>query len=156
MNGPIWPEIELVRDFMTVFVTCKLDEAPIKNEVDILRKTCSPLYVYGSFRQGTKGQVTPKLIVRPGRNMNSSEILCPSRLSASIMKIRLKLEGYIPDKVKYGVFRHPRASNSEVNIPIWPEFELVRDFMTVLVTCTFEDDSIKSDVASLGTTFTAL
>ena len=39
MNSPIWPEIELFRDFMDVFVTCKFDEAPIKNEVVIDRTT---------------------------------------------------------------------------------------------------------------------
>ena len=27
---------------------------------------------------------------------------------------------------------------------IWPKFELIQDFMAVLVTCKFEDDAIKS------------
>ena len=31
---------------------------------------------------------------------------------------------YQSDKVKYGFFWHSRASYSEVNSPIWPEFEL--------------------------------
>ena len=35
--------IELIRDVMIVFVTCKFDEDPIKNEVTILRTTFSPL-----------------------------------------------------------------------------------------------------------------
>ena len=26
MNSPIYPKIELVRDFMTVFLTCEVDE----------------------------------------------------------------------------------------------------------------------------------
>ena len=30
--GPIWPNFELVRDVMDVFVTCKYEEDPIKNE----------------------------------------------------------------------------------------------------------------------------
>ena len=30
--GPIWPIFELVRDVMDVFVTCKYEEDPIKNE----------------------------------------------------------------------------------------------------------------------------
>ena len=33
----IWPNIELVRDFMAVLVTCKFVEDLIKNEVAILR-----------------------------------------------------------------------------------------------------------------------
>ena len=49
-----------------------------------------PHYVYGSYRQGIKGQVTPKSIVQSGRNSNS-EILCLSKLSASLIKIQLKL-----------------------------------------------------------------
>ena len=40
-----------------------------------------------------------------------------------------------------------------MNSPIWPEFELVQDFMAVLVTCKFEDDLIKSEDAILLITF---
>ena len=40
-------------------------------------------------------------------------------------------------------FCHSRASNSKVNIPVWPKFELRRDFMPVLVTCKFDEDPIK-------------
>ena len=82
---------------------------------------------------GTKGQVTPKSIVRSGRN--SSEILCLSRLSATVILIRLLLKGYVPCKAKY-VFRHSRASHSDVKSMLWPKFELVWDFMAVLVWCS--------------------
>ena len=41
VNSPIWPEIEIIRDFMAVLVTCKFDEAPIKNEV-VIDQTLSP------------------------------------------------------------------------------------------------------------------
>ena len=34
-------------------------------------------------------------------------------------------------------FRRSRAANSVVSGPIWPKFELVRDFMHVLVTCKY-------------------
>ena len=40
------------------------------------------------------------------------------------------------------IFYHSRANNSKVHHPIWPEIELVRDFMTILVTCKFEEDLI--------------
>ena len=43
VNSPIWPKIELVRDFIDVLVTCKFDEAPIKNEVVIDQTPFSPL-----------------------------------------------------------------------------------------------------------------
>ena len=40
---------------------------------------------------------------------------------------------------KYGnFFRRSRAANSIVSGPIWPKFELVRDFMHVLVTCKYK------------------
>ena len=54
-NSPIWPEIQLVRDFTSVLVTCKFEEVdftsvlvtckfeevPIKNEGAIVSTTCS-------------------------------------------------------------------------------------------------------------------
>ena len=43
MDSPIWPEFELIQDFMAVLVTCKIDEDPIKSEVAIIRTTFSPL-----------------------------------------------------------------------------------------------------------------
>ena len=41
-------------------------------------------------------------------------------------------------------FRRSRAPNSVGSGPNWPKFELVRDFMPVLVTCKFEKDLIKT------------
>ena len=40
--SPNWPEIEFLRDFMTVIVTCKFDKDPIENEGAIFGTTCSP------------------------------------------------------------------------------------------------------------------
>ena len=54
-NGLNLPEIELIRDFMTVFVTCKFDKDPIKNEGAILVTTFSPLYVYWKNILSLKG-----------------------------------------------------------------------------------------------------
>ena len=34
-----------------------------------------------------------------------------------------------------------KKTNSEVSGPIWPKFELVRDFMHVLVTCKYKKGS---------------
>ena len=52
-----------------------------------------------------------------------------------------------------GIFsRSSRADNSAVLGPIWPNFELVRDVMDVLVTCKFEEDSIKNEGARAVTT----
>ena len=48
------------------------------------------------------------------------------------------------------------ASNFKANILIWPEIELVRDVIDVLVTYTFEEDPIKNEVAILRKTFSPL
>ena len=57
----------------------------------------------------------------------------------------------------YGDFsRRSRAANSEVLDPIWPNFELVRDVMDVLVTCKYEEDPIKNEGARVVTTFSRL
>ena len=53
----------------------------------------------------------------------------------------------------YGDFsRRSRAANSAVLGPIWPNFELVRDVIDVLVTCKYEEDPIKNEGARVVTT----
>ena len=42
-----------------------------------------------------------------------------------------------------GNFQTSRTANSLVSGPIWPKFELVWDFMHVLVTCKYKTDQIK-------------
>ena len=50
--------------------------------------------------------------------------------------------------------RKQEENISEIKHPIWLEFELIWDFMAVLLTCKFEDDAIKkSEGAILRTTF---
>ena len=50
-------------------------------------------------------------------------------------------------------FQCSRAKRSTVNSLIWPEFELVRDFMPVLVICKFDDNRIKSEGARVDIVF---
>ena len=45
-----------------------------------------------------------------------------------------------------------RATNSAVHGPIWSNFELVQDFMVVLLTCKNEEDRIKKRGARVFTT----
>ena len=42
-------------------------------------------------------------------------------------------------------FHHSRARNSKMIDQNWPLFELVRDFMPVLVACKFNGDRIQSN-----------
>ena len=57
----------------------------------------------------------------------------------------------------YGIFFiRSRAANSAVRGAIWPNFELVRDVMDVLVTCKYEEDPFKKEGARVLTTFSPL
>ena len=49
-----------------------------------------------------------------------------------------------------------RAPNSEGSGPIWPKFELIRDFMPVLVICKYNEDQIKTKGVSIETIFSQL
>ena len=52
-----------------------------------------------------------------------------------------------------GIFsRRSRAANSAVHGPILSNFELVQDFMVVLLTCKNEEDRIKNRVVRVFTT----
>ena len=46
-------------------------------------------------------------------------------------------------------FRRSWAPYSEGSGPIWPKFELVRDFMPILVTCKLDEDRIKTEGVSV-------
>ena len=70
---------------MPVLITSKFDEGPIKNERASMETPFSPLQVYGKFVDA-QGYLTPKGVVRSGRNSNSSEIFCLSSLPATLTK----------------------------------------------------------------------
>ena len=50
-----------------------------------------------------------------------------------------------------GNFSHSRAANSAVLGLIWPNFELRRDILVVLVICKYEEDPIKNEGARVLT-----
>ena len=55
-----------------------------------------------------------------------------------------------------GDFFMLKAVNSIVSGPIWPKFELVRDFMHVLVTCKYKEDRIKNNREKVEIPFSPL
>ena len=87
------------------------------------------------------------------RKSNSFEIVYFSSLPASLTKILLKVMAL---SYSQKIFRCSRASNFEVDRPIWPEFERVRDFMFVPFTGEFDDDPVQNTVAILSTNFSPL
>ena len=66
--SPIWPNFELVRDVMDVLVTCKYEEDPIKNEGP---RVFTTLY---SILSDAQGQITLKLVVVSGQDLNSFKL----------------------------------------------------------------------------------
>ena len=93
-----------------------------------------------------------------GPNSNSSALLCLSWLPATLMMIRSKMNElawrhHFPFVSLWEFFQTSRAANSVVNGPIWPKFELVRDFVHVLVTCKYKKGRIKNNQETVETSF---
>ena len=71
VNNLIRPKFKLIRAFMPLLITCKIDKYLIKGEWEKLKTT---------FFSQLKGMLTPKWLVRSGRNSNTSNISCMSLL----------------------------------------------------------------------------
>ena len=74
----------------------------------------------------------------------------------SIKKERASMETAFSHYVYGNFFRRSRAANAVVSGPIWPKFELFRDFMHVLFTCKYEKDRIKNNREKVETSFSPL
>ena len=141
---------------MVVLLTCKNEEDPIKNRG---ARVFTTLYINFSDAQG---QITLKLVAVSGRNLNLSKLSCMSSLPARMRMIDSKMKELecSQDFSHYksmGIFsRRSRAANSAVLGPIWPNFELVRNVMNVLVTCKDEEDPIKNEGDRVFTTVSPL
>ena len=134
VNNPIRPKFELIRAFMPVLITCKFDKYLIKGDWEKLET---------SFSFTAQGHIIPKWLVRSDRNSNASKILCLFLLPVRLMKI----EFLVTEKKWRHHFLHYKsmgksvnAINSKVNNRIRSNFELVRAFMAVPVTCKFDKD----------------
>ena len=58
---------------------------------------------------------------------------------------------YPRHNVKYGLFRDPRSGNSKINIQMWPDFELARDFLPFLIISSFKAFGLKIKLLTTGT-----
>ena len=143
VNSLILPKFELIRKFMAVLDTCQFDEDLIKTECTIDRTMLN----MGFF--STQGQVTLTWIVWCGWKSNSSEILWLSRLLARLTKIGSKVKSLSSGQHKpmRKKIHSSTASNTKENSPIWPDDQFIRDYIAVLVTCKFEEQPIKNEVA---------
>ena len=128
--------------------TCKFDQDWPTGLRDIQVRKCK-LFVI-------QGLVTPKWVVLSGPKSNPSELLCLSWLQATFIMIqmnKLAWRQHFPIISLWEIFRRSRVANSVVSSPIWPTFELVRDFMHVLVTCKYKKDQIKNNREKVETSF---
>ena len=106
-----------------------------------------------------QGQITLVLVSVSGRNLNSSKLSCMSSLPARMRMIDSKLKELecSQDFSHYksmGIF--PDAQGQLTRSP-WSdlaEFRTCRDVMDVLVTCKYEEDTIKNE--GVVTTFSPL
>ena len=73
-------------------------------------------------------------------------VLVTSNFDAdSIKNERASMETqHFPIISLWEIFRRSKVANSVVSGPVWPKFELVRDFMYVLVTCKYKKDRMKN------------
>ena len=55
-----------------------------------------------------------------------------------------------------GIVLDAQGQLTVVSIPIWPKFELVRDFMHVLFTCKYKKNRIKNNREKVETSFSPL
>ena len=91
VTGHIWPECELIQDFMPLLVTCKFAKDQINNE-------CASMETF--YKSMEKKNQGPRAIglqneqktVRSGQNLNLSKILCLSFLPASLNKVHSKVK----------------------------------------------------------------
>ena len=181
-SGLIWPKFKCDRALMPVLVTSNFDDDSIKNDRASME---TPFSHYKSMRDilhikfdqdwptglrdiqvrkcktfVMQGQVTPKWVVWSGPKSNSSKLLCLYWLSTLTM-IRstmneLAWRQHFPIISLWKFFKRSRAANSVVSGPIWPKFELVRDFMHVLVICKYKKDRMKNNWEKVETSFSPL
>ena len=72
-------------------------------------------------------------------------VLVTSKFDDDSIKNELAWRQHFPIISLWEIFKRSRAANSVVSGPIWPKFELVRDFMHVLVTHKYKKDRIKNN-----------
>ena len=96
-------------------------------------------------------------VVGSGKISNLSKLLCmslfPARMKKfySTMKTLRVVKTFLPLK-GLGMLRCSKAAYSAVHGRNWQNFELMRYFMVVLLTCNNEKDSIKNGGARVFTT----
>ena len=154
----MWPKIKLLQTFMGVFVTCKNEEDPFKNEGARVVTTDLPLLVYADFYDA-QGKLTPQSEVGSTLNSNASKLLWLSVLHTRMKKILSKmklLEWSQQCYIIHQFSRCSRAANSFKGDGILTKFKLIRAFIVVLLFGKTEYDLFKFKSTRVVTTFLPL
>ena len=133
---------------MHALVICKIEDDPIQIQSKMKALQC-PRHCLHYKSMGKK------------KMANSSEVNCnltgnrtyPRCYASRLLTIRPKLKTLSCSQYFY---RRSRASSSKIPGRIWPEFELIRDFMPILFTCKRDADPVKHEAAIVSTTFSQL
>ena len=149
-----WPPSAVIRKF---------DQILIENKTCCAWDNIFPIISLCENFYRSRASNSIKRTIRSGPNSNLSEILCLSWIPASLKSCDQNRRRYGLDNVKY-VFYHSRASNSRVVQYGWNSnlseilcfYEIVRDFMLILVIRKFNQISIENKVAVPVTTFPPL
>ena len=96
-----------------------------------------------------QGHVTPKWLSQSGRNSNVWDFM-PVLVTSKFVEDSIKneqgsLETPFSPYKSMGNFSDAQGHLTVGSSPIWPKFELVRDFMPILITCKFEKDLIQNN-----------
>ena len=83
-------------------------------------------------------------MIQSGQFLNLSEISSMSTLYASFKKFPSQLNDQVM-LVKQRFFQQSRMGSSKINDPIWPVFELTRDFIHVHLICNSQEVLIKTE-----------
>ena len=87
VHGRIWPNLELIRDFIVVLVT-------FKNEEDLINNEDARVFTILNIEfSDAQGQITPESVVGSGRNLNPSKLSCISSLPARMKMSQSKMKG---------------------------------------------------------------
>ena len=149
----LWPQPLLL--VTTSLLTVNIRTVAPQHQVSHIMKQVAQRTTIANLSPMCQGQISFKKTYKwametRGPKSNSSKLLWLFWLSATLMMIRSKMNElawrhHFPIISLWDCFRCSRAANSLVSGPIWPKFELVRDFMHVLVICKYKKDRIKSN-----------
>ena len=133
--------VQLVEYFIPVLFICKFH----KDWIKITQATQSQIWIFWHSRASNS-----KVTGWSCRNSNTSVILCLSRLSANFIKFQLKVSRLYTGQGGIWVFFCTKGLVTQINSSIWPEFELIRDFMHAHVICKFHKDLSKIKMLCSG------